>query len=239
MMRSKRQPAVQELPEEGGNDPDQHQLEVPQQQEMIVEEHQDVAEDGLSVQNEQQQVDEAAAVQGEVLRAEEVIDPEHPPADPRLPPEALPFPPWPPAPRRRLHGTSATQRRGRKAVNLDIAGRVASAGEAIKFKLPEGQGGDRRGGIMSATILHMSKKDQGKWPRSYNIRTQDRVDMSVELDFAKLWWVFRAGSWYPGDQICWPDPFLLKLNFEDKALHHRRKRYGSLSQSGLTGPATG
>ena len=59
---------------------------------------------------------------------------------------------------------------------------------------------------MSATVLHMSKKDQGKWPRSYNIRTQDRVDMSVELDFTKIWWVFRGGFWYPGDHPNMPPP---------------------------------
>ena len=56
---------------------------------------------------------------------------------------------------------------------------------------------------MSATVLHMKKKTQSLYPRSYNIRTQDRVDMSIELDYHTAWWVFRRGQWYPGDH---PDP---------------------------------
>ena len=196
----------QPLEEEGGG-PDQHQLEE-EEVAHVEEQQQEMIENGEQEQdlNGQQQLDVGAEAPGEDLWAEGAVDPGPPPPDPRLPPEAFPFPPWPPAPRRRLGATSATPRRGRKASTLDIVGRVVSAGEAIKFKLPDGHGGDRRGGIMSATVLHMSKKDQGKWPRSYNIRTQDRVDMSVELDFTKLWWVFRAGSWYPGDHPNMPPP---------------------------------
>ena len=56
---------------------------------------------------------------------------------------------------------------------------------------------------MSATVLHMAKKVQALYPSSYNIRTQDRVDMSVTLDHHTAWWVFRGGHWYPGDH---PNP---------------------------------
>ena len=90
--------------------------------------------------------------------------------------------------------------------DLDIVGRAVTVGEAIKFRLPEGQGGSRRGGIMSATVLHMPKTTQSLYPRSYNIRTQDRVDMSIDLDYHTAWWVFRRGKWYPGDHPNPPPP---------------------------------
>ena len=133
------------------------------------------------------------------------------PPPPNIQPEDFEHPPWPPAPRCRLlgiGGAPAPRRRKKaspKAVrpNLDIAGRALSVGEAIKFRLPEDQGGARRGGVMSATVLHMAKTMQSRYPRSYNIRTQDRVDMSITLDYNTAWWVFRRGQWYPGDH---PDP---------------------------------
>ena len=133
---------------------------------------------------------------------------------PEFLPENLQHPPWPPEPRRRLLGIGGppTPRRRKKASpkairpSLDIAGRAVSVGEAIKFRLPEGQGGTRRGGIMSATVLHMPKTTQSLYPRSYNIRTQDRVDMSITLDYHTAWWVFRRGQWYPGDHPNPPPP---------------------------------
>ena len=129
-------------------------------------------------------------------------------------PEDLEHPPWPPAPRCRLLGVGGppAPRRKKKASprairpTLDIVGRVLSVGEAIKFRLPEDQGGARRGGIMSATVLHMAKTQQAKYPRDYNIRTQDRVDMSIRLDYNTAWWVFRRGQWYAGDHPNPPPP---------------------------------
>ena len=59
---------------------------------------------------------------------------------------------------------------------------------------------------MSATVLHMPKTTQSLYPRSYNIRTQDRVDMSVDLDYHTAWWVFRRGQWYSGDHPNPPPP---------------------------------
>ena len=59
---------------------------------------------------------------------------------------------------------------------------------------------------MTATVLHMPKTTQTLYPLSYNIRTQDRVDMSIELDFHTEWWVFRRNRWYPGDHPNPPPP---------------------------------
>ena len=59
---------------------------------------------------------------------------------------------------------------------------------------------------MSATVLHMPKKTQSLYPRDYNIRTQDRVDMSITLDYHNAWWVFRRGAWYAGDHPNPPPP---------------------------------
>lgn len=59
---------------------------------------------------------------------------------------------------------------------------------------------------MSATVLHMAKTQQAKYPRDYNIRTQDRVDMSIRLDYNTAWWVFRQGQWYAGDHPNPPPP---------------------------------
>ena len=56
---------------------------------------------------------------------------------------------------------------------------------------------------MSATVLHTPKTVQSRYPTSYNIRTQDRVDMSIVLTSMMGWWVFRRGRWYSGEH---PDP---------------------------------
>ena len=133
------------------------------------------------------------------------------PPVPNIQPGQFTHPPWPPTPRQRLLGIGGPPPfRRRKKVSpkavrpsLDIPGRLVSVGEAIKFILPEGQGGDRRGGVMSATVLHTPKTVQSRYPTSYNIRTQDRVDMSIVLTSMRGWWVFRRGQWYSGEH---PDP---------------------------------
>ena len=137
-------------------------------------------------------------------------DAEGPPL-PDIPPQHFDHPPWPPLPRKRLLGTGGPPaiRRKKKASPqavrppLDVPGRLVSVGEAIKFILPEDQGGERRGGVMSATVLHTAKTVQKRYPNDYNIRTQDRVDMSIQLTAMQGWWVFRRGRWYPGNH---PDP---------------------------------
>ena len=136
------------------------------------------------------------------------------PPVPNIQPEDFDHPPWPPLPRQRLLGIGgppAVRRRKRaspQAVRppLDLEGRLVSVGEAIKFTLPEGQGGDRREGVMSATVLHTAKTVQRRYPTSYNIRTQDRIDMSIELTATPGWWVFRRGRWYPGNHPHPPPP---------------------------------
>ena len=95
-------------------------------------------------------------------------------------------------------------------------GRAVYEGEAIKYLLPENQGGERRGGVMSATVLHMAKSEQRKWPRWYNVRTQDRVDLSIELNVTKTWWVFRSGRWYPGDHPRMPPPDAVQEEAEEQ-----------------------
>ena len=183
----------------------------------------DEGEEGLEGDNveelevEEQDPDHELGEQGEPEAA-----PEPAPPDPNLPPQAILFPPWPPEPRRRLGATSATPKRGRpQKGGPDIVGRAVTEGEAIKYLLPENQGGERRGGVMSATVLHMAKSEQRKWPRWYNVRTQDRVDISIELNVTKTWWVFRSGRWYPGDHPRMPPPDALQEGAEEQGeLHH-------------------
>ena len=133
---------------------------------------------------------------------------------PNIRPQDFDHPPWPPRPRQRLLGIGGppAARRRKKASPqavrppLDLAGRLVSVGEAIKFILPEGHGGDRRGGVMSATVLHTPKTVQSRYPDSYNIRTQDRIDMSINLTAVQGWWVFRNGRWYAGNHPHPPPP---------------------------------
>ena len=89
---------------------------------------------------------------------------------------------------------------------LDLPGRLVSVGEAIKFLLPEHQGGERRGGVMSATVLHTAKTVQRRYPTDYNVRTQDHVNMSVRLTAEPGWWVFRRGRWHAGNHPDTPPP---------------------------------
>ena len=174
--------------------------------EEIEGEGEEMVEDVVEEVGEGDDEEEAQQAQDEVLAGPpeqlDAVD---------IQPEDAEHPPWPPVPRQRLLGIGgppAPRRRKRASPDairptLDIAGRLVSVGEAIKFRLPDEQGGARRGGIMSATVLHMAKKVQALYPTSYNIRTQDRVDMSVTLDHHTAWWVFRGGHWYPGDH---PNP---------------------------------
>ena len=82
----------------------------------------------------------------------------------------------------------------------------SKVGEAIKFLLPEHQGGERRGGVMSATVLHTAKTVQKKYPNDYNVRTQDHINMSVQLTATPNWWVFRRGRWHVGNHPDTPPP---------------------------------
>ena len=59
---------------------------------------------------------------------------------------------------------------------------------------------------MSGTVLHTAKTVQKRYPTDYNIRTQDRIDMSVQLTAMQGWWVFRRGQWYSGDDPHKPPP---------------------------------
>ena len=70
---------------------------------------------------------------------------------------------------------------------------------------------------MSATVLHVPKTVQGRHPDSYNIRTQDRIDMSINLTAEKGWWVFRRGSWYAGDHPHPPPPDIYPEEGEEVA----------------------
>ena len=150
-------------------------------------------------------------VQPEGDWAEEGVD--EPPL-PNIPPQQFEHPPWPPIPRKRLLGIGGPPmaRRRKKASPqavrppLDIPGRLVSVGEAIKFLLPEHQGGERRGGVMSATVLHTAKTVQRRYPTDYNVRTQDHINMSVRLTEAPGWWVFRRGRWHAGNHPETPPP---------------------------------
>ena len=132
----------------------------------------------------------------------------------QIPPQQFEHPPWPPLPRERLLGIGGPPvgRRRKKASPqavrppLDIPGRLVSVGEAIKFLLPENQGGERRGGVMSATVLHTAKTVQRRYPQDYNIRTQDHINMSVQLTATPGWWVFRQGRWHAGNHPDTPPP---------------------------------
>ena len=190
------------------------------EQEIEEQENEEQEIEGQEIEEqemEEQEQDQAEQVEGEDLWNEPEVAPGPPPPDPNLPPQAFPFPPWPPAPRQRLGATSATPKRGRPPKGgLDIVGRAVYEGEAIKYLLPENQGGERRGGVMSATVLHMAKSEQRKWPRWYNVRTQDRVDLSIELNVTKTWWVFRSGRWYPGDHPRMPPPDAVQEEGEEQ-----------------------
>ena len=136
------------------------------------------------------------------------------PPIPNILPQDFEHPPWPPLPRKRLLGIGGppAARRRKKASPLavrpplDVPGRLVSVGEAIKFILPQDQGGERRRGVMSGTVLHTAKTVQKRYPTDYNIRTQDRIDMSVQLTAMQGWWVFRRGQWYSGDDPHKPPP---------------------------------
>ena len=125
-----------------------------------------------------------------------------------LPPEAHEYPPWPPAPRRRLLGISGRPMKKKseaKVQAMDIPGRLVKIGESIKFRIPEDRGGERRRGVMSAIVVNMSRAQQEAFPDYYNLRTQDAITMSARLQ-PDNFWVWRSEKWYPGDHPQLPEP---------------------------------
>ena len=70
---------------------------------------------------------------------------------------------------------------------------------------------------MSATVLHTPKTVQSRYPNSYNIRTQDRIDMSINLTADQGWWVFRSGRWYAGNHPHPPPPDIYPEEGEEDA----------------------
>ena len=125
-----------------------------------------------------------------------------------LPPEAHEFPPWPPAPRRRLLGISGRPMKRKseaKVQAMDIPGRLVKIGESIKFRIPDDRGGERRRGVMSAIVVNMSRTQQEAFPDYYNLRTQDAITMSARLQ-PDNFWVWRREKWYPGDHPQLPEP---------------------------------
>ena len=123
-------------------------------------------------------------------------------------PEAHEYPPWPPAPRRRLLGISGRPMKKKseaKIQAMDIPGRLVKIGESIKFRIPDDRGGERRRGVMSAIVVNMSRTQQEAFPDYYNLRTQDAITMSARLQ-PDNFWVWRREKWYPGDHPQLPEP---------------------------------
>ena len=133
-------------------------------------------------------------------------------------PEAFEYPPWPPAPRRRLLGLSGKPMKPKTEAGLqamDIPGRLVKVGESIKFRIPQDKGGERRRGIMSAVIVNMTRAQQTANPGYYNIRTQDAVTMSAELQ-PDNFWVWRSNKWYPANHPELPEPDALASPLRDR-----------------------
>ena len=74
-------------------------------------------------------------------------------------------------------------------------------GESIKFRIPEGQGGERRIGVMSATIVNMTRAQQAAYPDFYNVRTQDAITMYAQPSNFRVW---RSQKWYPDNHPKFP-----------------------------------
>ena len=130
-----------------------------------------------------------------------------------VPPESLEHPPWPPAPRRRLLGVSGRPMKRKTEAGLqamDIPGRLVKIGESIKFRIPEDKGGERRKGVMSAIVVNMTRAQQVAYPDFYNVRTQDAISMSVQLQ-PENFWVWRREKWYPGNHPDLPEPDDLEM----------------------------
>ena len=139
---------------------------------------------------------------------EEEEEVEHGGDEGEVPPESLEHPPWPPAPRRRLLGVSGRPMKRKTEAGLqamDIPGRLVKIGESIKFRIPEDKGGERRKGVMSAIIVNMTRAQQVAYPDFYNVRTQDAISMSVQLQ-PENFWVWRREKWYPGNHPDLPEP---------------------------------
>ena len=51
----------------------------------------------------------------------------------------------------------------------------------------------------------------------HNIRTQDRIDMSINLTADQGWWVFRSGRWYAGNHPHPPPPDIYPEEGEEDA----------------------
>ena len=98
---------------------------------------------------------------------------------------------------------------------MDIPGRLVKVGESIKFRIPEDKGGERRRGVMSAIVVNMTKAQQTAYPNFYNIRTQDAVTMSAELQ-PDNFWVWRSNKWYPGNHPEIPEPDALASPLRDR-----------------------
>ena len=88
---------------------------------------------------------------------------------------------------------------------MDIPGRLVKIGESIKFRIPEDKGGERRRGVMSAIIVNMTRAQQAAYPDFYNVRTQDAITMSAQLQ-PNNFWVWRSQKWYPGNHPNLPAP---------------------------------
>ena len=94
--------------------------------------------------------------------------------------------------------------------SMDIPSRLVKVGESIKFRLPEDRGGERRRGVMSAIVLNMSRAQQTTYPDFYNVRSQDAVIMSVQLN-PDNFWVWRGEKWYHGNHPELPEPDDLEM----------------------------
>ena len=201
----------------GGEDPEVGEEEVQGgfgggEGQVIADEGQ---EEGVDDHQENMEEDEGGRKRGRDSDEEEQEEAEHDQdgEEGDLPPESFEYPPWPPAPRRRLLGVSGRpmKKKSEKALeSMDIPSRLVKVGESIKFRLPEDRGGERRRGVMSAIVLNMSRAQQTTYPDFYNVRSQDAVIMSVQLN-PDNFWVWRGEKWYHGNHPELPEPDDLEM----------------------------